>query len=237
MSRALRICATIEARMTSARLPGKVLMDAAGKPMLAHMIERLRRVARLDDIIVATTTNDTDDPVVALAEQLGVGCFRGSEEDVLGRVLGAARANDVDLIVETTGDCPLIDPAIVTDVIDFYLAANVDYVSNALAPRTFPVGMDTQIFATDILADVDRRTNAPGDREHVSLYIYNNPDRYRVAAVTAPAHHHAPDLRLTLDTPEDLRVIRSVFEALYPSNPQFDLSDMLAFLEIDVQGA
>lgn len=230
MSVTPRICATIEARMTSTRLPGKVLMEAAGKPMLAHMIERLQRAPRLDGIIVATTVNDTDDPVVELAEHLGVGCYRGSEHDVLGRVLSAAQANDVDLIVETTGDCPLIDPAIVSDVIEYYLARNVDYVSNALAPRTYPVGMDAQIFATDILADVAQRTDAPDDREHVSLFIYNNPDLYEVAAMTAPPHHQAPEMRLTLDTPEDLELIRRVFSALYPTNPEFDLSDMLAFL-------
>ena len=143
------------------------------------------------------------------------------------------RANDVDLIVETTGDCPLIDPAIVSKVIDFYLAGEADYVSNALVPRTYPVGMDTQIFATDILADVAGRTDAPDDREHVSLFIYKNPDLFRIAAVTAPPHHHAPETRLTLDTPDDLAVIRRVFEALYPGNPEFDLSDMLAFLDDD----
>ena len=233
MSAAPRICATIEARLTSTRLPGKVLMEAAGQPMLAHMITRLQRVPQLDDIIVATTVNATDDPVVALTEELGVGCYRGSEHDVLDRVLSAAQANDVDLIVETTGDCPLIDPAIVSKVIDFYLAGEADYVSNALVPRTYPVGMDTQIFATDILADVAGRTDAPDDREHVSLFIYKNPDLFRIAAVTAPPHHHAPETRLTLDTPDDLAVIRRVFEALYPGNPEFDLSDMLAFLDDD----
>ncbi|MBT5572348.1 MAG: glycosyltransferase family protein [Alphaproteobacteria bacterium] len=231
MSAAPRICATIEARMTSTRLPGKVLMEAAGKPMLAHMIARLQRVPQLDDIIVATTVNATDDPVAELAEQLGVGCYRGSEHDVLDRVLSAAQANNVDLIVETTGDCPLIDPAIVSEVTEYYLAGDADYVSNALAPRTYPVGMDTQIFATHILADVAQRTDAPDDREHVSLFIYNNPDLYKIAAVTAPHHHQAPETRLTLDTPEDLKVIRRVFEALYPAKPNFDLSDMLTFLD------
>jgi spore coat polysaccharide biosynthesis protein SpsF len=225
-----RLCATIEARMTSTRLPGKVLMEAVGKPMLELMIERLRRVPRLDGIIIATTTNATDDPVVALAERLGVMCFRGSEHDVLARVLEAARSHDVDVIVETTGDCPLIDPALVTDVIDAYFTSGADYISNALAPRTFPVGMDTQVFSTDILADVASRTDDPEDHEHVSLFIYNNPDIYRVEAVRAPDELHAPNLRLTLDTPEDLKLIRDVFDRLYPLDPCFGLAEILALL-------
>lgn len=217
--------------MTSSRLPGKVLMETAGKPMLEHMIARLRRVPQLDDIIVATTVNETDDPVAELANQLGVGCFRGSEHDVLDRVLQAAQTHNVDIIVETTGDCPLIDPAIVSQTIAFYAANEADYVSNALAPRSYPVGMDTQVFATDILADVAGRTSEPDDREHVSLFIYSNPDLYRVAALHAPPHHHGPDIRLTLDTPDDLILIREVFEALYPEKPDFDLSDMLNYLK------
>lgn len=216
--------------MTSSRLPGKVLIEAAGKPMLAHMVERLRRVPQLDDIIIATTVNAADDPVVELAEQLGVSSYRGSEDNVLDRVLRAAQTHSVDLIVETTGDCPLIDPAIVSQTIAFYLANEFDYASNALVPRTYPVGMDTQIFTTDVLADVARRTDAPDDQEHVSLFIYNNPDLYKIAAVKAAPHHTAPELRLTLDTPEDLVIIRQVFESLYPSNSEFDLSDMLRLL-------
>lgn len=225
-----RIFATIEARMTSTRLPGKVLMEAIGKPMLELMVERLRRVPRLDGIIIATTTNATDDPIAALAERLNVGIFRGSENDVLSRVLEAAQVNLVDLIVEMTGDCPLIDPEIVTSVIDVYLESNVDYVSNALAPRTYPVGMDTQVFSTKILADVARRTSQPDDLEHVSLYIYGNSDIYRIKEVRAPVAFHAPDVHLTLDTPEDMNLICDIFERLYPVNPQFGLAEILALL-------
>lgn len=225
-----KICATIEARMTSTRLPGKVLMESAGKPMLELMVERLHRVPRLDGIIIATTTNAADDPVAALADRLGVGCYRGSEHDVLSRVLEAARTNDVDIIVQTTGDCPLIDPKIVSAVIDTYLDGNADYVSNALAPRSFPVGMDTQVFASDVLADVASRTDDPDDREHVSLFIYNNPELYRIKSVRAPAAYCAPEIRLTLDTPEDLTLIRDVFERLYYKDPAFGLADILELL-------
>lgn len=216
--------------MTSTRLPGKVLAPCLGKPMLELMVERVRRVPSLDGIIIATTTNRTDDPVAELAEQLGVGCWRGSEEDVLTRVLEAAQAFDIDIIVELTGDCPLMDPEIVERVIQKYRCAGTDYVSNILS-RGYPIGMDTEVFSTTVLADVARRTDDPVDHEHVSVYIYQHPEIYTLGNVAAPPQCERPKLRLTLDTPEDLQVIRSVFEALYPANPEFSLADVLAFLD------
>lgn len=225
-----RIVATIEARMTSSRLPGKVLKPACGKPMLELMVERLRRVSSLDGIVIATTVNATDDPIVALARRLGVGFWRGSEDDVLGRVLAAATAHEIDVIVETTGDCPLIDPDVVEDCIRVYRESGVDYVANVLE-RTYPVGMDSQVFATAVLADVARRTNDPLDHEHVSLYIYRHPETYSLKNVAAPPALRRPELALTLDTPEDYALINQVFEALYPGNPAFGLKDVLAFLD------
>ena len=225
----MKIVATIEARMTSSRLPGKVLLEAVGKPMLELMIERLQRVPSLDAIVVATTVNETDDPIIDLAERLGVGFHRGSEEDVLQRVLDAAHSHNADIIVELTGDCPLIDPDIVEQTIQHYRQTGVDYVYNGLT-RTYPYGMDTQVFATDILADVATRTDDPTDHEHVSLYIYHHPEIYSLSNLAAPAALTAPDLRLTLDTTEDLAVIRAIFEALYPTNPHFSLEDMINFL-------
>ena len=225
-----RTVAMIEARMTSTRLPGKVLARAAGVPMLELMIERLRFVPELDQIVVATTVNASDDPVEALACRLGVGAWRGSEADVLSRVLDAATAYEAETIVELTGDCPLIDPTIVSLVIGAYRGQKVDYVSNTLE-RTYPDGMDTQVFATAVLADVARRTDDPADREHVSLYIYRHPEIYTLANVPAPLHEMRPQLRLTLDTREDLALIREVFEALRPTRPDFALADMLRFLD------
>lgn len=225
-----RIFATIEARMTSTRLPGKVLCEAVGKPMLELMIERVRRVPALDGIVVATTVNAADDPIVALARRLGVGWYRGSEDDVLSRVLEAAGSHNTDVIVELTGDCPLIDPDVIAETIEVYFASGADYASNVLE-RTYPIGMDTQVFATKILADVARRTADPVDHEHVSLFIYRHPEIYRLRNVAAPEGFTRPRLRLTLDMPEDLALIRAVFESLYPNNPDFGLADILAFLD------
>ena len=225
-----KIVATIEARMTSSRLPGKVLKQAAGKPMLELMIERLKRVPSLDQLVVATTVNATDDPVVELADRIGVGSFRGSEDDVLKRVLNAARVHDADIIVELTGDCPLIDPALVEICVQGYLDGDVDYVSNVLE-RTYPVGMDVQVFATDILADVASRTDDPADHEHVSLYIYRHPELYRLKNFPGPAALTNPGLGLTLDTAQDFELIAQIFDALYVANPAFDLADILNLLE------
>lgn len=225
-----RTVATIEARMTSSRLPGKVLADAEGKPMLELMIERLRFVPELDEIVIATTVNKTDDTVEELARRLGVGIWRGSEDDVLGRVLEAAKAYRADLIVELTGDCPLIDPVIVSRTINDYRKANVDYVSNGLQ-EAYPMGMSVQVFRTSVLADVASRTNDPADREHVTLYIYRHPEIYTLANSDAPASESRPEMRLTLDTPEDLAVIRAVFAALRPARRDFPLADVISFLD------
>ena len=223
------IACTIEARMTSSRLPGKVLLPAVGKPLLELMIERLRRVRALDAIVIATTDDPSSDPLSELADRLGVGCFRGSEEDVLARVLGAAQAVGADLIVETTGDCPVIDPATIDLVIERFQQGGVDYCSNTLE-RTYPRGMDVQVFPTAVLAEVATLTDDPSDREHVSLYIYEHPERYRLRSVVSERPETGA-LRLTVDTPEDYELIRTIFEELHPRDPAFGLPEILALLD------
>ncbi len=220
---------TIEARMRSSRLPGKVLLPILGAPMLLRMIERLRRVQRADAIVVATTEHLADDPIVAVADRAGVGVYRGSEDDVLGRVLGAAVATGADLIVETTADCPLVDPAVVDQVIHTFATNQVDYCANVLAP-TYPRGLDVQVFPTRVLAEVAALTSDPADREHVSLYIYQNPERYRLLNVASGLAPSVADIRLTVDTPEDFALITAIYEALYPDNPRFGLAEVLELL-------
>jgi spore coat polysaccharide biosynthesis protein SpsF len=198
--------------------------------MLELMIERLRFVRELDEIVIATTTNSNDDFIVELGKRLDVRVWRGSEDDVLQRVLDAATAARAEIIVELTGDCPLIDPVIVSHVIQRYREGSVDYVSNCL-DITYPLGMETQVFARAILEDVATRTSDPIDREHVSLYIYRNPDRYSLHNVCADQKHARPDLRLTLDEPADLSLIRTVFEALRPLRVDFSLGQIIDFLD------
>lgn len=226
----MKTCAIIEARMTSTRLPGKVLAEIGGAPALAVLVERLRMVPELDGIVIATTIHPTDDPVERLARQLGLSISRGSEEDVLQRVLDAATSHDVDVIVEVTGDCPLSDPAIISRVIRRYRESGADYVSNILK-RSYPIGMDVQVFATAVLADAAQRTADPIDHEHVSLFIYRHPELYSLGNVEAPESEARPNLRLTLDTPEDLALLRLVHDALQKGGAGYSLSRMLEFLD------
>jgi spore coat polysaccharide biosynthesis protein SpsF len=224
--RNMKYLVTIEARMRSSRLPGKVLKPILGRPMLALMIERLQQARTIDGIVVATTINPSDDPIAELAGELEVGCFRGSEEDVLARVLGAARSYGGDVIVETTGDCPLNDPAIVDKVVSDYRIGGADFVSNTLQYST-PIGTDVRVFSSESLAEINRISKDPADHEHVSLHYWEHPEKYRLRNVATGLPPEVADLRLTVDTPEDFELVRQVFEELYPVKRIFSLSDIL----------
>ena len=226
-----KIVATIEARMTSSRLPGKVLLDLAGKPALEQLVERLRRSRYLDEVVVATTDRPTDDPVAEMCRRIGCPVFRGSEDDVLARVLGAAKSASGDLIVEITGDCPAVDWRHVDLLIETFFAGQYDYVANVAGPRPYPVGFEVQVFPTAVLAEVDQLTQNPVDHEHGALYIYSHPERYRIHYVEAGPELYQPDLEVTLDTAEDYRLIQAVFQALLPTNPDFSALDVVNLLQ------
>jgi len=215
--------------MTSSRLPGKVLMEACGKPLLEILVQRLSKVQQIDAIVLATTVNHTDDPIVALAERMGIHHFRGSEEDVLQRVLDAAKSVNGDIIVEITGDCPLLDPEITSQVIDLYLLNECDYASN-VDPPSFPNGMDTQVFSTELLQLASKEGNTPEDREHVSWFIRRQPERFRKVHLPAPPELKYPNLGITLDEKEDYLLIKGLVEHFYPQNPYFSCADMVRYL-------
>lgn len=221
-----KIAATIEARMTSTRLPGKILMSLAGKPSLERMIERVLKSKYIDDVVIATTVNKTDDPVIALAERMKVKSFRGSEFDVLGRVLGAARSADADIIVELTGDCPLMDWRLIDRGIEEFFKEECDCAANVIK-RTFPDGFDVQVFSTELLARVDALTDDPLDREHVSYYIYRNEGKYKINHWIAEKEYVWPELRVTLDEKDDYDLLNMVFEKLLPQDPDFDYRDVV----------
>lgn len=226
----LRTVATVEARMASSRLPGKILMDLAGKPSLERLVERARRSKYVQEVVVATTVNASDDAVEAWGKKAGVSIWRGSEDDVLKRVLDAATAYKADVIVELTGDCPLVDPALMDEVIAHYVAhPELDYVSNN-KERSYARGFDVQVFSRAVLAEVDRLTQDPADHEHVSLYIYEHPERYKIATLRAPEALFAPEQRVCVDTEKDYAVVRSIFEALLPAKPRFDARDVMDYL-------
>ena len=216
--------------MGSSRLPGKTLAPIMGRPMLELLIERLRRSRLLDQVVIATTVDPADDAIEELAGRLRVGCFRGSVDNVLERVLHAARAYDADLIVETTGDNPLIDLEIVDQLIAMFSSGSYDYLSNDLE-ETFPDGLNTKLFLTGTLTEVNDLTQDPRHREHVSLYIYEHPERYRLGNLAAPPELHRPEIRLTVDRAEDLALVTRVFENLYPQNAAFSARDIIRFLD------
>jgi spore coat polysaccharide biosynthesis protein SpsF len=224
-----RVVATIEARMTSSRLPGKALLPALGKPMLAHLVERLKAVPSVDAIVIATTINQADQPIVDFAHNAMINCFRGSENNVMARVLGAAESAAADVIVEITGDCPIIDPDIVEQTIRMFLHHSVDYMSNAVI-RSYPDGMDAQVFSLEALRNASQRTDNPLDLEHVSRYIYQHPNEYRIGHLVAPPSLHWPELGLTLDEEDDYRLLKKIIETLGQSDPLFGCHKVISLL-------
>lgn len=230
----LKCAATIEARMTSSRLPGKVLMPVAGKPLLQILIERLRKAVGLDAIVVATTVNTYDDPIATLATQLGIGLFQGSEDDVLGRVCGALRASNADVCVEITGDCPLIDPEIVSEAINEYMRTRGTnfYISNSDPHRSVPAGLDVQVFAAESLYQLDAETNDPLDREHVSYGFYRPEagNRWRPRFISHPSCRGGEDILVMLDYREDYELIKQLYEGLSKRGPFFSATEIIAWV-------
>lgn len=225
-----RIVSIIEARMRSTRLPGKVMKPILDEPMLYRMIERLQNSNCLDDIWIATTDHESCTPIIDLATRMGVGCFEGSEDDVLDRVLKTAKRSDADIIVELTGDCPLMDHRVVDRIVGAFLTNNIDYCSNALQ-EDYPGGMDVQVFPIDILREVAELASDPIDREHVSLYIYEHPDQYRILDIKDDLSSNLNGIRLTVDTDADFQLVSKIFEELYYKNPLFSLEDIFCLFD------
>lgn len=206
--------------MGSSRLPGKVLMDIHGKPALARLVDRLRQCRRIDDVVVATSTGAGDDVIEEWAQSYSVPVYRGSEDDVLQRVVDAHRYMGSDVVVEITGDCPLLDPETVDLAVEIFLANDCDVAANVRIP-SYPQGTDVQVFRVEDLEKVAATIDDPAVREHVSLYFYENPSLYRIVHMIAPRSGQAPDIRLQLDYPEDLEFIRRVYEQLEPVHGPF----------------
>ncbi len=220
------VAAIIEARMGSSRLPGKILMKIKGSSILSLLIDRIKKVPEIDKIIVATTIDKKDDILEEYCKKNKIICFRGSQDDVMGRVLQAAKTNNVKIIVEITGDCPLIDPQIISQILNCYIHNDYDYVGNSNV-RSYPDGMDVQIFSTAILEDSYTKTQDTLDREHVTLHIRKN-DSYSKFDIIAPSNQFFPDLGLTLDEMKDYILIKKIFQSF--ENNDFNLNQILDLL-------
>lgn len=218
------ILAILQARVSSSRLPGKVLKPIMGRPMLALQIERVLQAKKIDQLIIATSTDPSDDELETLCREINAPCYRGSLNDVLDRFYQAAQIWKPTHIVRLTGDCPLIDPEVIDDVITFYLNGDYDYASNAVEP-TFPDGLDVEIFRFSVLEGAWKEACLPSQREHVTPFIHQQPDRYRIGHYknTEDLSH----LRWTVDEQEDFNLINKIYEELYPVKPNFRMADIL----------
>ena len=229
MFRQLKIVCSIEARMTSTRLPGKVLLEANGRPMLSHLISRLNTVGLIDEIVLATTHNSTDDILEQLAKESGISVHRGSEPDVLGRVVEAICAAEAGVVVRVTGDNPLCDPAIVQHMINAYCAGEAEYVGNARV-RSYPNGMEVEVISARSLLTASENATDDKYREHTCLFIRDSPTEYSSIDVLAPEALHWPELSLTLDEIADYELITAVIEALEYEREIFGCSEIVQFL-------
>jgi spore coat polysaccharide biosynthesis protein SpsF len=222
----MKIVAIIQARMSSSRLPGKVLMALAGKPVLAHVVERLNTCRRLDEVMVATSTDASDDLIALWCAQSGVTCFRGDLLDVLDRYVQAARSCKADVVVRITADCPAIDPDIVDEVVGSFVEGGYEFYG---LKGEFPDGLDCTVFASSALERAWREAHLASEREHVGPYIEKNPHLFKSGGLEK--FHGLQHLRWTLDEPRDYAFLNEIFSRLYQADQPFSTADVLALLQ------
>ena len=225
----MNVVAIIQARMGSSRLPGKVLMDLGGCSVLERVVCRLRRASTINRIIVATSSLVTDDVIAKECGNLGVACFRGSEQDVLDRYYRAASEAQADAVVRITSDCPLLDSELVDEVVSLFHTCGAEYVNNC-SPRTFPRGLDTEAFTMSALSRAWSESRRPHQREHVTPYIYENPEKFRLSFVKGTVDYS--QYRWTLDTAEDLNLLRSIYTH-FNNTDDFGWREVIQLMERD----
>lgn len=223
----LMILAIIQARMSSSRLPGKVLKHIFEKPMLYYQLERIKKTASIDKLLVATSIDPSDDPIEDVCRSCDTVCYRGSLDDVLDRFYQASKLYTPKHVVRFTADCPLTDHEINDAVIDLHIQGDFDYTSNCLPP-TFPDGLSIEIMRWQILQEAWQMANLPSQREHVTLYIYKNP-KYKLGNFRN--NIDLSSLRWTVDHDEDFEFVKKIYESLYPNKLDFSMADILRYLE------
>ena len=223
------IGAIIQARISSTRLPGKILKElpyGSGITVLEQVVNRLKKSKKLNDIIIATTTEKIDDEITTIAKKEEVKFFKGSKENVLSRYYLTAKENNLDIIVRVTSDCPCIDADITDLTIDDHINKMADYTTNSLI-RTYPHGLDVEVFNFNALEKSYKNATKDYEKEHVTPYINRNPKIFKINEVKAPQELYAPDIRITLDTEEDYALLCAVFDYLYPKNKYFNAYDIV----------
>ena len=225
-----RVIAVTYVRMGSERLPGKMLREIADKPLLGHLIARMRRIPQIDGMVIATSIRPENDAIDRLCETEGVSCFRGSEEDVLGRVLGALERERADIGVIAYGDGPLIDPSVMNECMEEYLRdPTFDLIGNDMK-ATYPSGMYTETFSVKALRTAAEQTSDPAIREHATLFLRQHPDLFRIRNIEAAGPLKRPDIHLDVDTEQDLKVITTIARHFAPRS-DFSLQEIIAFLD------
>ncbi len=226
----INISAIIEARMSSSRLPGKVLKNIGNKTCLEHLIHRLQKVVELNNIIVATSTNKNDNAIENLCKKNNFSYSRGSESNVLNRVLNSARQYDVDIIVEITGDSIFIDHEIISEAIQLFLTNKYDFVANCVEEPTYIPGFDARVLKTELLENIEKLIKDEEDYEHVTSFIWKNPSKFKIKNIHPPKFLDRRDIFLGLDTEEDLKLLRKIYEYLGSKNEYFNAYDIVNFL-------
>jgi spore coat polysaccharide biosynthesis protein SpsF len=225
------VLAIIEARMGSTRFPGKVLERVHGKPILQIMVERLQFSREIESICIATTTNPADDEIVKLGQEMGVLVFRGPENNLLSRVTSAAVFYKFEVVASLTGDCPLLDPFLLDQMIRIFRINDCQFLTNCHL-RSYPDGMDIQILETSALIKAHKSTLDSLEQEHTTLHIRRNPQIFKTIHIAAISNEYNPDLGLTLDEREDLELLRAILFNFYP-RLDFNLRDILEFLALN----
>jgi len=227
----MSVLVVVQARMSSTRMPGKILRPLGGRPLLVRMLERVRAARTPFELLVATTTESVDDPVVAVAAQAGVQTVRGHATDLLDRHIQATRSVDADAVVKIPSDCPLIDPAVIDRIIGAFLDdPTYDYVSN-LHPATWPDGYDVEVMSRAAIETAHREADRPHEREHTTPFLWDRPERFRIKNVTWDRDLQMTH-RLTIDYPEDYALIQAVFDALHVEGHEpFGLDAILDYLD------
>ena len=220
----------VQARTSSTRLPGKVLMPLVGEPMILRQLERISRAKTLDLIVVATSDDHSDDALASAIIDAGYDLVRGSLDDVLGRFIQVIDEYRLDVVVRITADCPLISPAVIDHVVAAFEASDADYASNTMVP-TYPDGLDVEVVTAAALRQVATESSDMHEREHVTLGVYRRPEQFSILNVSDPTGADHSDLRWTVDSPVDFAFVEQVYAHLLPTNPEFEYADVLAFLE------
>ena len=224
------IGAIIQARTSSTRLPGKVLLElpyGTGVTVFQQVIRRLKQSKKIDTVVVATTEDKADDAIVDIASREDISSFRGSKENVLERYYLAAKAFGLDTVVRITSDCPCIDATMVDTTIVYYITEKADYCSISAA-RTFPHGLDHEVFSIAVLEMAYKNATKDYEKEHVTPYIYrSNPGIFKICVLNAPQELYDPEIRITLDTEEDYAVLCCIFDNLYYKNMFFNTKDII----------